>query len=1216
MPFDDNRVKGLHSHPKYPHDSNLPKILEIVPDAVVVANREGLVVLANKRAEMLLGYERDALAGMPVKQLMPERFRASHPDLRVAHSQISSSRLMGRGLEVYALKKDGGEIPVEIRLSPLKAGEERLVLATIRDISERRQVETEQRRVNRALRAISECNQALIHAVDEAQLLQKICEVAVDVGGYRMAWVGYAEDDKNKSVRPVAHAGYEEGYLDTVNITWADTERGRGPTGTAIRTGKTCFISSFATDPSVIPWREQTRKLGYVCSIALPLVSDGRTFGALTIYSRFPVAFHGEERVLLEELAGDLSFGISNLRAREARRQAETALRESEERFRQMADHLQEVFWMANATGSEVLYVNPAYEKIWGRSCESLYENPLSWVEAIHPEDRERVLSDFQNEVSRGEFKAEYRIVRPEGSVRHIWDRSFPIRDENGNVGRVVGIAEDITERKQAEEDLRLRVEIIDQIHDSVISTDLDGYMTSWNKGANRLFGYPAKEALGKHVSFIYPEDQRSFLQMKIIPPLKRKGSHEAEVRMRKKTGEEFFAHLSASLLRDGQGSAVGMIGYVLDITPQVRAREKLQESEERYRELTESITDVFVELDRDLRYTYWNRAAEKLTEISAQDAVGKSFYDLFPKARGTKIEKQYRETLRTHRRRSFESPFDIHGEEYVFDVNVYPSKQGLSVVAKDITEHKRAEEALQRQANLLEQTHDAIFVWEFPGKIIYWNRGAEQLYGFSRKEAVGRRSHELLRTEHLKGRGTFETLIERHGTWAGELKQMTRDSRKILVESRQVLMREADGRRLVLETNRDITERALAQQAARAQTEVLLQAMRSLSMGPELGRFLDEILLAINREFKAHSSALWLRDPESNLTRLHVTAQEERTSTGVEQFGHPNAKRPVPTGANSLLGDFYARREPFIFQDPAHSPMLEPDVREWLSRQGIKSILAVPVLFGENPIGSLAVRNSRDLPFMSHEIRLAQSLAHQVALAVTLARLTERGREAAVLEERNRMAREMHDTLTQTLAGIILRLEVAEDVASIDPETVGSHLARAKVLAREALAEARRSVWALRPGALEGGDLTGALRKLCKRSTEQVGTKVEFMLQGTPLPLSPDTENHLFRISQEALTNAIKHAGPEGVKVKLRYEPERVSLMVEDDGKGFDVEAAENQKGFGLVSMRERSKLIGAGFAVHSSPGSGTRIITELPVARVTPKNVAKSKRKQKSGR
>lgn len=1203
--------KGPKGRSKYLYNPRFLKLLETVPDATLVASREGYVVFANERAERLFGYQHNDLPGVPIEQLMPVRFRAVHPDLRLAYSQISSTKTMGRDREICAVRKDGSEFPVEISLSPLQTDGDYLVLAAIRDISERKQAEADLRHLNRALRTISECNQALIHAVDEPQLLQKICDVAVRVGDYRMAWVGYAQDDEAKSVRPVAHAGYEEGYLDKVNVSWADTERGRGPTGTAIRTGKTCFIGSFATDPSVAPWREQVVKYGYACSIALPLTAGGRTFGALTIYAQVPDAFYAEERALLEELAGDLAFGISSLRAAGARRLAEKALRESEERFRQMANHLEEVLWMSTATGSEILYINPAYEKVWGRSCESLYKHPMSWVDAIHPEDRERVLQDFQSEVSKGEFKAEYRIVRPEGSVRYIWDRSFPIRDEKGSIRRVVGIAEDITQRKQAEEDLRLRAEIIDQIHDSVISTDLDGRMMSWNKGAERLFGYSAEEALGKHVSLLYPETQHSFLLEKVIVPLKQKGSHEIEVRMRKKSGDEFFAHLSASLLRDNHGAAVGMIGYVMDITAQVRGRERLQESEEKYRELTESITDVFVELDSDLRYTYWNRAAEKLTGISAKDAIGKSFYDLFPKVRGKEVEKQYLETLRTHGRRSFESPFEIHGEEFVFDVTVYPSRHGLSVVAKDVTERKRAEEALRRQANLLEQTHDAIIVWEFPERIIYWNRGAEQLYGFPREEAMGRRSHELLRTEHPIATEEFEAIIERQGTWTGELTQFTREGLKIQVESRHVLMRGADGRRLVLETNRDITERILAQQAARAQTEVLLQAMQRLTTEPEPGRFLDEVLLAINGEFKAHSSALWLYDPESKLTRLHRTAKGAKTSASPDQFGHPNASRPVPATAGSHLASFYAKREPFIFEDPAHSPLLEPDVREWMSRQGIKSILAVPVLFGQKPIGSMTVRNARGLSFTSHEIQLAQSLAHQVALAVTLMRLAEQGQQAAVLEERNRMAREMHDTLSQDLAGIILRLEVAEDVLSVSPKAVGSHLARAKALAREAHAEARRSVWALRPGALESGGLPGALRQLCERSAEQGGTKVEFTLQGTPLPLFPDAENHLLRIGQEAVTNALRHAEAKKILVKLEYKSEKVSLEVEDDGKGFDIKTAGGKNGFGLISMRERSKRIGADFALNSSLGSGTQVVTKLRVNSVTPDDSRKKKKK-----
>ena len=136
-------------------------------------------------------------------------------------------------------------------------------------------------------------------------------------------------------------------------------------------------------------------------------------------------------------------------------------------------------------------------------------------------------------------------------------------------------------ERKLAEEALRRQAQIIDQIHDSVVSTSLDGYVTSWNRGAERLFGYSANEALGKHISFVYPEDERDFLEQEVIKPAKEKGEHEVEVRMRRKSGEDFYAHLSLSVLRDTKGSVVGMIGYSMDITERKRAQDKLRESTE-----------------------------------------------------------------------------------------------------------------------------------------------------------------------------------------------------------------------------------------------------------------------------------------------------------------------------------------------------------------------------------------------------------------------------------------------------------------------------------------------------------------------------------------------------------------------------------------------------------------------------------------------------------
>jgi serine phosphatase RsbU (regulator of sigma subunit) len=195
------------------------------------------------------------------------------------------------------------------------------------DITERKRAEAQLLRINRANRALSRCNQALVRAVDEPTLLQQICQIVVEEAGYRLCWVGQAENDEAKSVMPLAQAGFEEGYLKALNITWADTERGQGPTGMCIRTGRTVLAKDIATDPQMVPWRAEALKRGYASSVAIPLIVDSTAFGALMIYAAEPGVFGPDEVGLLTELANDLAFGIAALRARRERARAEEEVR-------------------------------------------------------------------------------------------------------------------------------------------------------------------------------------------------------------------------------------------------------------------------------------------------------------------------------------------------------------------------------------------------------------------------------------------------------------------------------------------------------------------------------------------------------------------------------------------------------------------------------------------------------------------------------------------------------------------------------------------------------------------------------------------------------------------------------------------------------------------------------------------------------------------------
>jgi PAS domain S-box-containing protein len=325
------------------------------------------------------------------------------------------------------------------------------------DITEYRKQEEELRRLNRTLRALSNANQAMIHAEGESDLLNEVCRIVVEDCGHAMVWVGFAEEDEGKTVRPVAQAGFEEGYLETLNLTWADMERGRGPTGTAIRTGTPDICRNMLTDPRFQPWREQAIKRGYASSIALPLRSDGRAFGALTIYARKPDPFSEDEVKLLAELADDLSYGITSIRSRLARRQAEAALCESEARWRQLAEAMPHLVWTCTPEG-----ICDFLGKQWFEytSISEVQHLGLGWMEQLHPDDRDSMAAAWSRSVQSGDlYDVEFRVRRHDGAYRWFKTRAVPIRDESGRIFKWYGSSTDIHDLHEAQEDLETRVE-------------------------------------------------------------------------------------------------------------------------------------------------------------------------------------------------------------------------------------------------------------------------------------------------------------------------------------------------------------------------------------------------------------------------------------------------------------------------------------------------------------------------------------------------------------------------------------------------------------------------------------------------------------------------------------------------------------------------------------------------------------------------------------
>ncbi len=370
---------------------------------------------------------------------------------------------------------------VSLKQLPAEADEGDLFLLTARDIGAQKKTAAELEKKNRALTTLSECNQLLVRARSEMGLVRDLCRILVELGGYRLAWVGYAMDDDRKSVRPVAHYGVEDNYLERIDVTWSEMPSGQGPTGTAIREQRPVRCRDILNDPRFAPWREEAKQRRYASSIALPLLTDGRCLGALNIYSPRADGFDQEETRLLKELADDLAFGLGALRTRIAHQQALQALKASETKYRKLVETAHDAIFLADADTGIILDANRAAEKLLAR--------PLAEIIGMHQADLHpsgdgslyRPL--FQRHVEAGEILAEdIFVVNSRGQQIPVQVSANAFFLDGHKV--IQGIFRNVREARAAEERVR------DLQKMEAIATLAGGIAHDFNNILSPIIGY------------------------------------------------------------------------------------------------------------------------------------------------------------------------------------------------------------------------------------------------------------------------------------------------------------------------------------------------------------------------------------------------------------------------------------------------------------------------------------------------------------------------------------------------------------------------------------------------------------------------------------------------------------------------------------------------------------------------------------------------------
>jgi PAS domain S-box-containing protein len=513
---------------------------------------------------------------------------------------------------------------------------------------------------------------------------------------------------------------------------------------------------------------------------------------------------------------------LGTIRDISERKRVEDALRASEDRYRQLFDAESDaIFLIDNETG-RILEANNAASALYGYSREELLTKKNTDLSS-EPEETQQVTRGTPA-ISEQVITIPLRLHRKkDGTVFpvEITGRFFTWQ------GRSVHIAaiRDITERKRAEETLRKSEEkyrgLTENINLGIYRNTVgpEGKFIEANPSIIGMFGYKSKEEfLAINVSDLYqnPEDRNNFNDKMLKEGVVR----GEELWLKKKDGSLFVGSVSAVAVKDEQGHVKYYDGIIDDITERKRAKEALLESHERYSQLANSIADIFFAFDKDLKYTYWNAASEKLMKISAEEAIGKSLYDLFPDTPQTRIaEKKYREVLKTGLSQTFVNEYKIGGKDYYFEISVYPSKYGISVFSKDITERKQAEETLreseERFRRLSEATFEGILIHE-EGKIIDTNRLFATMFGYDVSEVIGGNALDFA-TLGLGDVALRHMRTESSEAYEGVAIRKDGSTFPVEVQAENILYK---GRTARVTAIRDITERKQAEEALRESEE------------------------------------------------------------------------------------------------------------------------------------------------------------------------------------------------------------------------------------------------------------------------------------------------------------------------------------------------------------------------------------------------------------
>ena len=712
--------------------------------------------------------------------------------------------------------------------------------------------------------------------------------------------------------------------------------------------------------------------------------------------------------------------------------------------------------------------------------------------------------------------------------------------------------------QKDLQDQQGLLASIVNSSDEAIISVNIDSIITSWNHSSETLFGYSAEEALGNEISMLIALG-RLDEELRIIRRITRGENIEHyETERIRKDGCVVRISLNVYPIRDSEEKIIGASINARSIEERLRAQKNQLEGEIRYSALLERITDAFCAFDKNWCYTYVNKQGGELMHRPPESLIGKNIWEEFPETVGSGTYNAYNEAIREQQYICYTSYSPPLGRW--LENHLYPSSDGLSVVIRDVTEHKKAEERQALFVSMVTSSEDAIISKDLEGIITSWNPGAERLYGYSAKEAIGQNISMIVPGDRPnEDAEILEKIKKGRRVEHFETTRVKKTGGTVYISLTVSPIKDIGGNIIgASKIARDITGRKDAER------------------GKEFDR--NNLVALINNT----KDLMWSVDRDLKLITFN------NSFSGILQIssGYPPAK-----GDNILsykLAEdrleqykaFYARAlegEPFTITDHLTYP-----VESW------SEVSFCPMRKGKTVIGTACFshditeqrKNEISLQAMAQEI-LDQKVQEQKKITRAIINAQEK--------ERNHLGQELHDNINQILVSAKLYLGIAgnTDAASKKLVKYPMELLDSSILEIRALSSRHVTP-------LKNVYLKELIQVLLDKLKENSTIKTEFIYEVKARSIDDYLKLNIYRLVQEQINNITKYAAPARVVVSIQADGKIIHMEISDDGKGFDTQ--KKRQGIGISNMLNRIESFNGTMSIESAPGKGCKMLIAIP--------------------